>query len=264
MLYLAIDQHRKQLTVNLRNEQGDVLVKRQVSTEWPRVRSFLEEVREMSVPEGGFVAILEVCGFNDWLLKLLAEYGCRETILIQPEKRSKKKTDRRDAYALGELLWVNRQRLLAGKKVQGIRRIQLPTDREAEDRQLTAVRQRMGRQRTRTINRIKHLLRKHNLEQQQPAKGLDTQRTRKWLATLPLGGDRPPGNGLAAGAMEAVGRAACEVGVGDRKASSPKQDGGRAGDDSRLRGLWQLGVGIADRSRSSGSRGRRVWQTTGA
>jgi transposase len=162
-------------------------VKRQVSTEWPRVLSFLEEVRETSVPEGGFVAILEVCGFNDWLLKLLTEYGCRETILIQPEKRSKKKTDRRDAYALGELLWVNRQRLLAGKKVQGIRRIQLPTDGEAEDRQLTAVRQRMGQQRTRTINRIKHLLRKHNLEQQQPAKGLDTNRTRQWLATLPLG-----------------------------------------------------------------------------
>ena len=187
MLYLAIDQHRKQLTVNLRNEQGDVLVKRQVSTEWPRVRSFLEEVRKTSAPAGGFVTILEVCGFNDWLLKLLTEYGCRETILIQPEKRSKKKTDRRDAHALGELLWVNRLRLLAVKKVQGIRRIQLPTDREAEDRQLTAVRQRMGQQRTRTINRIKHLLRKHNLEQQQPAKGLDTIRTRKWLATLPLG-----------------------------------------------------------------------------
>ena len=187
MLYLAIDQHRKQLTVNLRNEQGDVVLRRQVSTEWPRVRSFLEEVQKMSVREEGFIAILEVCGFNDWLLKLLVDYGCRETILIQPEKRSKKKTDRRDAYALGELLWVNRQRLLAGKKVQGIRRIQLPTEMEAEDRQLTAVRQRLGRQRTRTINRIKHLLRKHNLEQQQPAKGLDTQRTRKWLATLPLG-----------------------------------------------------------------------------
>jgi len=104
MLYLAIDQHRKQLTVNLRNEQGDVVLRRQVSTEWPRARSFLKEVRETSAPEGGFVAILEVCGFNDWLLKLLAEYGCRETILIQPEKRSKKKTDRRDAYALGDLL----------------------------------------------------------------------------------------------------------------------------------------------------------------
>ena len=80
MLYLAIDQHRKQLTVNLRNEQGDVLVKRQVSTEWPRVRGFREEVRTMSVPEGGFVAILEICGFNDWLLKLLTEYGCREGV----------------------------------------------------------------------------------------------------------------------------------------------------------------------------------------
>ena len=28
MLYLAIDQHRKQLTVNLRNEAGDVITAR--------------------------------------------------------------------------------------------------------------------------------------------------------------------------------------------------------------------------------------------
>lgn len=33
MLYLAIDQHRKQLTVNVRNEKGDVIIRRQVSTE---------------------------------------------------------------------------------------------------------------------------------------------------------------------------------------------------------------------------------------
>jgi transposase len=45
----------------------------------------------------------------------------------------------------------------------------------------------MGQLRTRTINKVKHLLRKHNLEQEQPAKGIDTKRTRKWLATLPLG-----------------------------------------------------------------------------
>jgi|GEM_PF-2835203 len=31
MLYLANDQHRKQLTVNLRNEAGHVILKRQVS-----------------------------------------------------------------------------------------------------------------------------------------------------------------------------------------------------------------------------------------
>src|SRR5271166_2311019 len=107
MLYLAIHQHRKQLTVNLRNEAGDVILRRQVSTEWKRVREFMEEVRNASLPEGGFVTIVEVCGFNDWFLKLLAEYGCRETVLVQLEKKSKDKTDRRDANALGELLWTN-------------------------------------------------------------------------------------------------------------------------------------------------------------
>jgi transposase len=187
MLYLGIDQHRKQLTVSVRDEAGNVVVRRQVSTEWGRVRAFFDKLRQAAEPEGGFVAIVEVCGFNDWLLKMVSEYGCRETVLIQAEKRSKKKTDRRDAHQLSGLLWVNRGRLLAGQPVEGVRRIQPPTEREAEDRQLTAVRQRVGRQRTRTINRIKHLLRKHNLEQHQPAKGLDTKRTRKWLGALPLG-----------------------------------------------------------------------------
>ncbi|MHB1034264.1 MAG: IS110 family RNA-guided transposase [Pirellulales bacterium] len=187
MLYLANDQHRQQVTLNLRNESGDVILKRQVSTEWARVRAFLAEVRERSVPEGGFVAIVEVCGFNDWFVRLLAEYGCREIIVIQPEKRSKKKTDRRDANALGELLWVNRHRLLAGKKVQGVRRVQLPGPRDAEDRQLTEWRKRLGQSRTRTVNRIKHILRKHNLEQECPTKGLDTIKGRKWLSEAALG-----------------------------------------------------------------------------
>ncbi len=187
MLYLANDQHRKQLTVNLRNEQGDVILKRQVSTEWKRVREFLVDVRNRSTPEGGFVAIVEVCGFNDWFLKLLAEYGCQEIVLVQPERRSKNKTDRRDANALGELLWTNRQRLLAGKKVQNVRRIVPPSQRDAEDRQLTVTRQRLGRLRTRTINRVQHLLLKHNLQQECPTKGLQTKLARKWLAKLPLG-----------------------------------------------------------------------------
>ncbi len=186
MLYLAIDQHRKQLTVNLRNEAGDVILKRQVSTEWKRVREFLEGVRNQSVPEGGFVTIVEVCGFNDWLLKLLAEYGCKEIVLIQPEKRTKNKTDRRDANTLGELLWTNRQRLLAGKNVQNVRRVVPPSPRDAEDRQLTALRHRMARLRTRTINRVQHLLLKHNLQQECPTKGVQTQAAKKWLAQLPL------------------------------------------------------------------------------
>ena len=110
MLYLGIDQHRKQITVNLRNEEGDVILRRQVSTEWRRIKAFLEQLRSDAVAEGGFVAILEVCGFNDWLLEMLDEYDCQQTVLVQPEKRSKKKTDRRDASALSEVLWVNRLR----------------------------------------------------------------------------------------------------------------------------------------------------------
>jgi transposase len=187
MLYLGIDQHRKQLTVSIRNEAGDVVLRRQVSTQWDRVRAFFDELRRLAEAEGGFAAIVEVCGFNDWLLKMLAEYGCREIVLIQVEKRSKKKTDRRDAHQLSGILWVNRGRLLSGQRVEGVRRVQPPSEQDAQDRQITELRKRMGQLRTRTINKIKHLLRKHNLEQEQPAKGLDTKRTRKWLVSLPLG-----------------------------------------------------------------------------
>lgn len=129
------------------------------------------------------MTILEVCGFNDWLLK---EYGCRETMLVQPEKRSKKKTDRRDANKLREILWVNRERLLAGKKVQGLRRVHPPSQQCAEDRQVTWMRKRLGVLRTRTINKIKHILRKHNREQECPTKGIDTIKAKKWLAQLSL------------------------------------------------------------------------------
>jgi transposase len=186
MLYLGIDQHGKQLTVNLRNEQGEVVLKRQVSTQWKRVRKFFEDLRCQASAEGGFLAIVEVCGFNNWLLKMLAEYGCRETVLIQPENRSKKKTDRRDASHLAELLWINRHRLLAGRRVAGLRRVLPPTEEEARDRQLTALRDRLSKLHRRTINKIQHLLLKHNLQQECPTKGRQTKKARKWLRELPL------------------------------------------------------------------------------
>jgi transposase len=181
MLYLAIDQHNKQLTVTDRTEAGDATVRRQVSTRWEPVRAFFAEYARRSRQEGGFVAIVEVCGFNDWLLAMLKEYGCKEIFLVQPEKRSKKKTDRRDVNSLAEILWVNRERLLAGKSVQGLRRVHPPTEADAAARQLTELRKRAGQQRTRTVNRIKHLLRKHNLEQEYPTKHFDTIKGRQWV-----------------------------------------------------------------------------------
>jgi transposase len=186
MLYLAIDQHRKQLTVNLRDESGTVILKRQVSTTWEKVRTFFQELRCQSEPAGGFVTILEVCGFNDWLVKMLSEYGCRELVLVQAAARDRQKTDCRDANALGELLWVNRHRLLAGQRVQGLKRIVPPEPRDAENRQLTARRRQLGQLRTRTVNRLHHLLLKHNLHQEYPTRTLDTHQGKKWLAELPL------------------------------------------------------------------------------
>jgi len=186
MFYLGIDQHRKHLTVNLRNEGGDVVLRRQVSTVWTKVRSFFEELRDRCASEGGYVAIVEVCGFNDWLLKLLPETGCRRVLLVQAEQRSPHKTDRRDANRLCELLWTNRARLLDGKKVQQLRVIHPATSQDAEARQITALWQRLTRQRTRTLNAIQHLLLKHNLQQACPTKGLQTQRARAWLAQLEL------------------------------------------------------------------------------
>jgi hypothetical protein len=34
MFYVNVDQHKRQLTVNLRGEDGSVVLKRQVSTQW--------------------------------------------------------------------------------------------------------------------------------------------------------------------------------------------------------------------------------------
>jgi transposase len=186
MLYLGIDQHRKQLTVNLRDEEGTTLVRRQVSTEWGRVRAFLEEVQATAEAHGGFMAMVEVCGFNDWLLKLLGEYGCQEVVLVQPAGRGCRKTDRRDANLLSEQLWVNRHRLLAGEQVHGLRRVTFPNEQDAQDRQLTALRQRVVQWRTKTINKVQHLLLKHNLQQECPTKGIKSKRARKWLGELPL------------------------------------------------------------------------------
>jgi len=186
MFYLGIDQHSKQLTVNLRNEQGETAVKRQVSTKWNRVRAFFDDLRREVEPDGGFMAIVEVCGFNDWLLKMLDEYGCQQIVLIQPEKPTKRKTDRRDASQLAELLWVNRDRLAAGRKVNGLRRVQPPNEQDAADRQLTTFRKRVVTSRTRTINKVKQILLKHNLLQECPTKGIQTKKARAWLAELPF------------------------------------------------------------------------------
>ena len=185
MLYLGIDLHRKQMTVNLRGEDGEPIRRRQVSTWGDEPQKFLADVQRRAGSDG-FVAILEVCGFHDWLLELLPQYGCREIVLIQPTQKSSRKTDRRDANQLGELLWVNRARLLAGRKVQGLRRVVPPQPAERDDRRLTQLRSNLTAELTRTINRVRYILRRLNIEQHCPTKGIQTQKAKTWLKALAL------------------------------------------------------------------------------
>ena len=63
MLYLGIDLHRKQMTVSLRNQEGDVLLRRQVSTRWPKLAEFREQLQ---AADGKYVAVVEVCGLRGW------------------------------------------------------------------------------------------------------------------------------------------------------------------------------------------------------
>jgi hypothetical protein len=71
MVSVGIDQHRQQLTVQVRGDQREVVLRRQVSTPWDKVREFLDDLDGQGAPTAGDFAIVEVCGFNDWLLQHL-------------------------------------------------------------------------------------------------------------------------------------------------------------------------------------------------
>jgi hypothetical protein len=80
------------------------------------------------------------CWIRSCFVPTCADYGCREIVLIQPQQRSRRKTDRRDARALRDLLWVNRIALVNGERLAGRRRVRPCTQQESEQRQLTSLR----------------------------------------------------------------------------------------------------------------------------
>jgi transposase len=187
MLYLGIDQHARQITVSLRDEHGDVVLARQVSTQPEKIQAFfLQLTRNRLRVDEAFIAVLEVCGFNDWLIQMLHDYRCHKVILIQPEERKLRKTDRRDAGALSELLWVNRERLLHGKPVRGLRQVDIASSADQENRRLTTLRKEAGQDRTRVVNKVRHILRRHNLQWEMPTKKFPSKSGLAWLKQLVL------------------------------------------------------------------------------
>ena len=78
MLYLGIDEHTRQITISLREENGDVIQARQVSTQPAKIHAFFQQLTRERLQDGDdFVAIIEVCGFNDWLIRIIDLLTCR-------------------------------------------------------------------------------------------------------------------------------------------------------------------------------------------
>jgi len=60
MLYLAIDQHKNHLTINIRNEHGDAIQKEQVSTHHTDIDEFFVAFAKKARRHRGYMAIVEV------------------------------------------------------------------------------------------------------------------------------------------------------------------------------------------------------------
>ena len=87
-----------------------------------------------------------------------------------------------------EQLWINRERLLSSRKVNGLHVVEMSNEVDTENRQLTALRMRLGQQRTQVINKIKRILYKHNLQHSQPPKTFQTIDVARWLRDMPPSG----------------------------------------------------------------------------
>jgi len=69
MLFLGIDQLARQLTDSLRDQSGDVLLARQVSMQPQMILEFFDQLtRRCAQLDEQFIAVVEVCGFNDWMI----------------------------------------------------------------------------------------------------------------------------------------------------------------------------------------------------
>ena len=101
-------------------------------------------------------------------------------------KNPKVKTDRRDAHALSELLWVNQHRLRAGQPVRGIRQVVLPSKIDAENQRLTLLRKDAGKMRTRAPTASSTSFGASIFSGRCPTKTFPTQAALKWLQTVKL------------------------------------------------------------------------------
>lgn len=186
MLYLAIDHHKSHLVVRVLNDAGTSVRQGRVSTRPPAVDALLGWVAAESADQGGFITMVEECGFTLWLEQKLADHGCREVVKIQPLRRQAQKTDKRDAAAIAELLWANRERIATGQPLLQVRRVLSPDEQDRQARVLISERQSLEKDRKKAICQIKDILRRFNVWHDCPTKGLFTNAGRRWLEQVDL------------------------------------------------------------------------------
>ena len=192
LCYVGIDQHRKQLTVSVRDESGNVLVRRQVSTRvaW-KVRAFFDEVwksRQLARRLPGHRRNLRV-------QSVAAQTAAPNTAAPEGDRRAAwensprtRPTAATPAARAKSCAGSTATGWAQGLPIRGLRRIQVPVPPTSRPTgRLTSLRHDVGRELTRSINRLR---RPHpapgNLEQECPTKGIQTQQARKWLDQLPL------------------------------------------------------------------------------
>src|SRR5262249_42932991 len=68
----------------------------------------------------------------------------------------------------------------------GLRQVEIASSTDQANRRLTPLRQEAGQARTRLVNKVRHILRRHNLQWQMPTKRLPTKAALAWLKQLGL------------------------------------------------------------------------------
>jgi transposase len=106
MKHIGMDLHSTTTDACVRNENGEILLRRRIVTTQAELKKFLD-----GIPEAKRVAI-EECQMADWVTRCL-EPHVDEIIRSQPQfnrliSESEDKEDRKDAESLSELLYLNR------------------------------------------------------------------------------------------------------------------------------------------------------------
>ena len=145
-IFVGLDLHNQRWHVTIRTSDVQ-LSSASIQGRWPSLRALLDRYQGQPIQ-----VVYEAGYFGFWLHDLIVEYGAQCIVtppsLIPQESGNRVKTDRLDSRKLA---------LLLAKGI--LKRVWVPSARERGERQVVRTRRQLVRDRVRTQNRIKALLR---------------------------------------------------------------------------------------------------------